>query len=330
MNKSIPYLKPQKEWEWQVATDVYLAGIGSGSLAVGILMDWLGYLPYSLRPFVLWGSILVAVGAFFLVLKLGIKRRFLNTILNPKTSWLSRGFYILSMCIIIGLVILGVSILPILGISISNWSSLFAILEIIGFVLALSVAIYTGILIRSVKYVPFWNTPLLPVLFTVSSLFTGSVAVILSTLVYSILTPGNGYPNQLMDTLTLIARILIVLEAIILGLYLFLRYKAEEEGQSSVRLLLSGKLKYVFWIGVIVAGFILPIILEGIYSWVHAYQFLPLLTTILLLIGRFFLRYGIVYAGVKDQHPLRKFIENQYDLSTLKDNRGQFLIRRAV
>ncbi|MFC2070563.1 NrfD/PsrC family molybdoenzyme membrane anchor subunit [Chloroflexota bacterium] len=315
------YLKPQNEWGWQVAIYLYLAGIGSGSFAIGILMEWLGYSQYSLRPMILWGPILVAIGALFLVLKLGVKRRFLNTILNPRSSWLSRGFYILSMCIIVGVVILGISILPRLGISVSNWSSPLLVLDIIGFILALATAIYTGILIQSVKYVALWNTSLLPALFTVSALSTGTMAVILSTLGYSILTPAEGYPYQLMNALTITEQILIIIEAFVFALYLFSRYKAEEYGKDSVRLLLSGNLKFVFWIGIIVLGFFFPVILEGIYSRFHEQHFLLFLAGSSLLIGGFFLRYGIVYAGIKEQHPLQRLMEYQYNLRALKETR---------
>lgn len=322
MNKGLIYLKPQRQWGWEVAVYLYLAGVGAGSFIIGLLMDWLGYSPYSTRAILLWGPILVTIGAPFLILDLGIKRRFLNTVLNPKTSWLSRGFFILSMCIVIGLVILGISILPSLGISISNWSSLLLILDVVGFTLALATAIYTGILLQSVKYVSFWNTSLLPVLFTVSALSTGSMAIILSTLGYSILTPSEGYPTQLMDVLISTEQVLIVIEAIVLGLYLFFRYKAGEEGKGSARLLLSGDLKFVFWIGIIVSGFFLPIILEAVYSQFQEQHFLLFLNGVFLLIGGFFLRYGVVYAGIKDQHPLQKLIQTHYDLRTLKENYG--------
>jgi len=320
--KETEHPKPQNEWGWQVAVYLYLAGIGSGSLALGILMGWLDYTPHPLRPILLWGPVLVAIGALFLVLKLGIKRRFLNTVLNPKTSWLSRGFYILSMCIIVGVIIFGISILPSFGIDISNWSSLLLALDVIGFILALATAIYTGILIQSVRYVPLWNTSLLPTLFTVSALSTGAIASILSALGYYFLIPSAEYPSQLIDILIRIEQALLMIEAIVLFLYLLFRYTAEEEeGKSSVRLLLSGNLKMVFWAGIIVSGFCFPAILEIIHALFHEQHFILFLTGAFVLTGGFFLRYGVVYAGIKEEHPLRRFIEIQNDLRILKESR---------
>src|SRR4030066_2233862 len=140
------YFKPQKEWGWQVAVDLYLAGMGSGALVIGLLVDWLGYSPYSSRTILLWGPVLVAFGALFLISKLGIRRRFLNTVMNPKTSWLSRGFYILSVCIIFGAVILAISLLPLLGVDIGSWSLFVRALDMVVFIFALAAAVYTGIL----------------------------------------------------------------------------------------------------------------------------------------------------------------------------------------
>ena len=49
---------------------------------------------------------MVAIGAPFLILDLGIKRRFMYACLNPRTSWVARGFIILSIFIVIGLVLI--------------------------------------------------------------------------------------------------------------------------------------------------------------------------------------------------------------------------------
>ncbi len=52
-------------------------------------------------------------------------------------------------------------------------------LEIIGSILAVSTAGYTGVLIAVVNGVPFWNTPVMPVLFLASAVSTGlAVAMI--------------------------------------------------------------------------------------------------------------------------------------------------------
>ncbi len=316
------YLKPQTEWGWQVAVYLYLAGIGSGAFAVGLFMEWLGYSPHSFRPMVLWGPILVAIGALFLVLKLGIKRRFLNTIMNPMTSWLSRGFYILSACIIVGTAVLVFAILESLGIDISNLSPLILALDIIGFIFALGTAVYTGILIQSVKYVSFWNTSFLPALFTVSSLSTGATAVILSVIGYTAFSASVGYPGRLINALTVTELVFIVLEIIVLAFYLSSRYKAEEYGKDSVRLLLSGNLRRPFWVGVVTVGFVFPIILEIIHTLLHGQHIILVTAGSLLLIGGFFLRYCVVYAGIKDEHPLQQLMDEQYTLRVLRETGG--------
>jgi formate-dependent nitrite reductase membrane component NrfD len=297
---------------------LYLAGIGSGAMAVGLLMDWMGYIPDGLRPVILWGPVLVAIGALFLVLKLGVKRRFLNTIMNPMTSWLSRGFYILSICIIIGGIDFLISILPYLNIDIDFWPWLITTLDVISFVFALATAIYTGILIMSVRYVPFWDTWLLPALFTASALSTGAMAIMLASTAYNLFTTSTGFAEQMAGTLTSMEQVLIVIEAIILASYLITRYRLGEYGMYSVQLLLSGNLRYVFWMGIVASGFLLPIILEGIYSRLHDQRFLLFLAGAFLLLGGFFIRYVIIYAGIKEEPPLQRWLESQRYLEFVK------------
>ncbi|MFC1954307.1 NrfD/PsrC family molybdoenzyme membrane anchor subunit [Chloroflexota bacterium] len=308
--------KPQHEWGWQVALYLYLAGIGSGALAIGLLVDWLGYSPYASREILLWGPIFVGIGASFLILKLGIKKRFMNTVLNPKTSWLSRGFYILSVCIIVGMALLGISLLPILGINIniSNWSALIRALEIIAFIFAISTAVYTGILIQSVKFVSFWHTYLLPALFTVSAFSTGAIATVLATYVYDLLVYSEGYSAHMRHLLMNIEQVILPIEAIVLGIYLFTRYKTEEgQSRNSVRLLLRGRFKLLFWLGIVVSGFVLPPILENLYFRSES-PYLLFAIVVFVLASGLFLRVAIVYAGIKDQTPWHKFIELRYFL----------------
>ena len=320
--RNVRYLRPQKEWKEIIAIYLYLAGMGAGSFVMGTLINWMGvklnpsFFPsidlfgYTLNlsklP-ILWGPIMVAIGAPFLILDLGIKRRFLYACLNPRTSWVARGFIILSIFIILGLVLLAKSVLPF------EWlhaeSGLWYVPEVIAFVFALGTAIYTGILLKATKSIPLWNTYLLPLLFLVSGLSTGSMAIILSTLGTGLLPHDAGALKVLMGG----EQVLVVVEGVVLFLFLSRRYRAAEQGKDSVRLLLFGEMRMIFWGGIVLLGFIFPIVLENIASFFPGNTALIFVAGILLLCGGFFLRVGVLHAGIKDQIPMHRLMEIQYN-----------------
>ena len=324
------YLKPQEEWKEIIAIYLYLAGMGAGSFIIGTLIGWLNVklgspffssidlfghtLNLSSVP-ILWGPVMVAIGAPFLILDLGIKWRFIYACLNPGTSWVARGFIILSIFIVLGLALLAKSILPF------EWlhpgSVLWRIPEIIAFIFAFGTALYTGILLKATKSIPLWNTSLLPLLFLVSGLSTGSMAIILSTL-------GTGlFSHNALPLKVLMGgeQVLVVIEAIILYLFLSRRYWAAEQGKDSVHLLVFGEMKMIFWGGVVFLGFIFPVILENIASFFPGNVVLIFVTGTLLLGGGFFLRLGILRAGIKDQIPMHRLMEIQHDTKTLAEER---------
>jgi len=105
----------------------------------------------------------------------------------------------------------------------------------------------------------------------------------------------------------------VVIEGIVLYFFLFKRYKAAEQGKDSVRLLLFGEMKLIFWGGIVLLGFVFPMILEGIASISHGNVMLIFSAGLLLLCGGFFLRVGVLHAGIKDQLPMLRLMEIQYD-----------------
>jgi len=303
-----------------IAIYLYLAGMGAGSFVIGTLMGWLGVklnplpslslLGYTLnlsKVPVLWGPILVAIGAPFLILDLGIKWRFMYACLNPRTSWVARGFLILSTFIIFGLALFVKSILPL------EWvhgeSSLWRIPEIIAVFFALATAVYTGILLKATKSVPLWNTYVLPVLFLVSALSTGSMAIILSTLGTGLFSLDSAALRALMVAV----QILVVIEGIVLYLYLSGRSRVSEQGRDSVHLLLLGEKKFFFWGGDILLGLVLPFVLVSIAVFSGGNMLLIFLSGLTLLCGGFFLRVGVLHAGIKEQIPMHRLMEIQYN-----------------
>ena len=315
-------LRPQHIWRWEIAVYLYMAGMGAGAFVIGMFVLWFmkPEVPITLfgfnldiaKPALLWGPLFVAVGAPFLILDLGIKTRFLYACLNPRTSWLARGFFILSTFIVLGLIVFAVSILfPQLF---NTRPTLWLVLEVISVIFAFSTAIYTGVLLKSVKYIPVWNTPLLPVLFLASALSTGSMGVILAMLGSELLFSSADVFAVVAHTVVGYERILIVIEAVVLAIYLYSRYRAKDQGETSVRLLLSGKLKPLFWGGIVLIGFVFPLALEYTYSCCPESPQLLYATGAFLLCGGFFLRLGVLASGVKEQLPMRKFMEMRYQL----------------
>jgi formate-dependent nitrite reductase membrane component NrfD len=317
--RNVRYLRPQQEWKEIPAIYLYLAGMGAGAYVIGTLLNWFAQpsrmvsiwgFPFDFaKAAILWGPVLVAIGAQFLILDLGIKRRFLYACLNPRTSWVARGFLILSVFIVLGLVLLAKSAFPL------KWlhaeSPFWIIVEVVTLAFAFATALYTGILLKATKSIPLWNTNLLPLLFLVSALSTGSMAIILSAL-------GTGLLLSKSEALKFLMRgeqILVVLEGIVLYFFLFRRYKAAEQGKDSVRLLLFGDLKLIFWGGIVLLGFIFPLVLEAIASLSHGNVTLIFTAGVLLLCGGFFLRLGVLHAGIKDRIPMIRLMEIQYELA---------------
>jgi polysulfide reductase chain C len=324
--RSAKYFRPQQEWKEIIAIYLYMAGMGAGSFIIGILIHWMGI---SLNPLsipsielfgvrfdltrvpILWGPIMVSIGAPFLILDLGFKWRFMYACLNPRTSWVARGFIILSIFIVFGLLLFVKSLLPF------KWlypeSGLWLIPEAIAFVFAFATALYTGILLKATKSVPLWNTHLLPLLFLASALSTGSMAIILSTLGTGVFSRDAAALKVLMGG----EQILALIEGIVLYLYLYRSYRASEQGRDSVRLLLFGGKKLIFWGGIVLLGFIFPVILENIASFFHGNVALIFISGLIMLCGGFFLRLGILSAGIKEQIPTHRLIEIQYDMRAM-------------
>jgi formate-dependent nitrite reductase membrane component NrfD len=140
------------------------------------------------------------------------------------------------------------------------------------------------------------------------------MAIILSTLGTDLFSHDAGALEVLISG----EQILVVIEGIVLYLYLSRRYRVSEQGKDSVRFLLFGKKKLIFWGGIVLLGFIFPFVLETIAAFSHGNVVLIFVSGLTLLCGGFFLRLGVLSAGIKEQIPMQRWTEFQYDLKGTK------------
>ena len=276
-------LTTQKSWGWRVATYLFLAGLGSGSTLVGIGYGFLFRSPSMVTKVgLVIGPPFVIMGCLFLLIDLGRPSFSYLLIKRPKDSWITRGFFILSGFILLGLVhiVFWIGPWPL----IKDWSSLWNVLGGTVAVFAVLTSIYPALLLGC-SPIPLWNTPILPVLFLVSSASMGIAAIVLWTV------HVLGFPSQEVSFLLDMDAFLIVLEIFLIILY-FHGMKLFGVAKISVKNIVVGRFAPLFWGGVVLIGLMIPFVLELTGGW-------TLLPALFVLIGGYLLRYIIVMGGIK-------------------------------
>lgn len=274
---------------------LFLAGLGAGAYATGVISDFMGKsLPA--RVGIILGAPLVAIGSLFLVWDLGQSLRFYRatSITGIKTSWIARGFIILSVFIVLGVIHIAAWIWPF------NWleamPSLRSALNVVNGIFALMTMIYTGILLGAVRPIPFWSNPILPVLFLVSALSTGIMGISLSIASYDAI--GNASMEDPKTFLLIFDMILIALESLVIFFYLQATHTTAAS-RTSASLLMIGPLAPYFWGGVILVGLVIPFFAELIQYQAESSSSMTIFACIFGLLGGLLLRHVVVAAGVK-------------------------------
>lgn len=166
-------------------------------------------------------------------------------------------------------------------------------LGIVGCVLALCLAAYTGFLLGAAAPYPLWSNAALPILFVVSGGSAGLAAVLIAGLVI------DAKAIEGMKELTRAGVVLPVIEVFVLFCMLFIVNAGSPEGATSVAMMLQGAYAPVFWIGIVILGLAMPLAIEA-YS-IKAKAQGPVLGYLAnggVLVGGFCLRYVVVMAAV--------------------------------
>jgi len=253
-------------WGWQIAWYLFLGGLGAGATLTSLLASRSGSRFAAIeRAGATLAGPAVAFGTALLVLDLGMGRREPWRLVYLYSNWQSPmtwGTWILTLFIPIALL----HSLAVTGALAPRWERFVApvrrvcvrgrsALKVAAGVLALSTAIYTGVLLSVPPSFPLLNSWLLPMLFLVSALSTGLSAAVL-----------GGYLMARRQSVELDlhrwSRIhigLVVLELGVLLAWLGLG-SGSPAGGTSVDMLVSGSLAPLFWGAVVVAGLVGPVL----------------------------------------------------------------------
>ena len=167
-------------------------------------------------------------------------------------------------------------------------------LSIVAALLAVTVIVYTGILLFNVPTVPLWHSPFLPLVFFFSSLSSGIAGLIIVIL----FTHGNLACRQ--DVLRAILKLdaaLIALEALSLALFSFQVF-GNGDAAASLERLTTGPLALPALMGFVACGLAIPLFMEVVLSnRLSKYSPFCSVAACLILIGAFFLRYCAIFGG---------------------------------
>lgn len=309
MNHAMEPNKLEKHfWIWPIAWYLFLGGLGGGSLFVSGLLDIVFGVEYLLAPGVLLAIACLGFGSLLLIFELGQPKVFLRVFLSS-TAIIKWGACLLILAMGFGFVYFLFWLPPSWNLFWYDWVWLRDLCAACMALFGLCVVVYTGVLLCTMKSKPFWNTPALPVLFTVSALSTATALLALASLSWDIpwlvefwfgsyagvpvFMEGLRHTNELIVEILHIAdTILVVAEVVVLLLYVFLMRASGNVSAKAIALeWISGKKAVLFWVGMMGLGLLLPF---GLYMLGGPGA--TFVAPVLVLAAGLLLRFLIVYS----------------------------------
>ncbi len=291
-------LHVQTMWGWPIAWYLFLAGVSVGTYIVAAYWQYAKKQNYLVKIGIYLTAPCLGLSIFLLWIDLGQRFRFPYAFLRPQDSWISIGAWLLTLFFILAayqwlrqFFNKNKEQTPIY----SKW------LWGLGVILGLLTAIYTGILLGVAQAIPFWNTPILPILFLISALSTGIGAVLLATVVSRQFQKAAQSEGEGFHFLAKVDVALILFELLCLAFYLYIMAKSGVVAAASIGMIVSGSLAAMFWLGVVVIGLLVPLIIEFKSLKMEPTETnvsQTVLMGICLLFGGLALRYIVLSAGI--------------------------------
>jgi formate-dependent nitrite reductase membrane component NrfD len=292
-------------WGPILAGYLFLGGLAGGAYMVGALTDLFKKEKYAVlsKSGILASFVSIVLGLVLLVFDLkrfevaplvilNAYRRFPGSIMAVGT-WIITGFTLVSLVTVVLWYLDGHGLVR-------------KIVEVIGVILGLATAAYTGILLSFARGVPFWNSGFLPWLFVLSGLLTGLAISVLLIPIAAVFMPKafgdfkstwNATPEylELIGYSDDLGIPMIFIETAVMLLYLVTT--------PSTGILWSGSGISLYFYAYLLLALLMPMALTyynqklttaGRHKTVI---YLTLLTTVLVLVGGFLLRYVVLIGG---------------------------------
>ena len=273
--------RPQKQWNWLIATAFLLGKLGGGLFLVALLVDF----PVG----ALLGLVIGVVGKGTAHMAyLGKPTRFWRALYHPQTSWLSRGLYFMGGFAVFGILTLAPSFSWLSWGPLAQGSLAWDVVRALALASAFLVMIYDGFVMAASPALALWSTPLLPVLALSYSLLGG---VTLSIALGNWLNEAEAVRR--LETLELA---LFGLNLVIVACYVWVMFSSTPRGKRAVEVLIY-QYPLPFFVGVLGVGIGAAALLA---LWFTATKNVNILAGVALgdVLGHYLLFYLLLKAGL--------------------------------
>lgn len=280
----------QHDWSWLIAVYLFLGGVGGGAYTIAAINSFLGAGLGMSTTVGLWiGFPALLIGSLFLIADLGSPSRAILAGMKPKTSWIARGTWIISIFMVLSFVHLVLHQFTDVG------GTLVDIIAVLGIVFAIGTMAYTGILLGASKGIPFWRSGVVPALFVVSATVTGHFAIMLGVALNGL----NAVTLGVLKPMALEAVALVVVEVLAILFFLQAAFRQPDPRESAERILANK----MFVVGYFMLGLAVPLILmlvvyfSAVESGTGGMIGFALIGAVLGLIGGLILRQAVLICG---------------------------------
>jgi Fe-S-cluster-containing dehydrogenase component/formate-dependent nitrite reductase membrane component NrfD len=256
-------------WGWEVSAYIWTKAIAAGAFLVPILGGNFMEVPAQVKQTgAIVAFIFLAITGILLIMDLGRPDRFLNVLFRPQwKSWLSRGAYIITAY--------GGILTLWLAASFLGFGNFLKYIEPLGVIFALLSAVYTAFLFAQAKGRDFWQSPMLGLHMLIHSLMAGFAVFLIASLFV-------GLSVGFLSGLAFLTIVTLIFHLITLAIELTTTHSTDD-AHAAARMITNGEFSRQFWLGMILVGNTLPLLLL-LFGQIWAFA----LAGVLILIGLYF------------------------------------------